>query len=358
MIVVGSVVLTTWGLIAALRGREASPGRLTFRDTSLAYQCELPKPGVSVRDALARFTFKNVGGTRVKVLGVTSGCGCATPIVRPEVIEPGGTGVVEVKARPLTIGDRTVHFVVHSDSILTPEVVLSLKMSGSRRPPYLLAVKGELTFRGDNFGKASRILEAITVEGEGQPTQPLVECGLPFIHIKRRDIHERPYVVPRTVMRTYSYEVTITPGSMEDGFEGEARVIDPWDPDHVQTATIIGQPSPALVTVPRRLVVRPEVVAHEDSDEMEFEVKARQPMSDLRLEVKDKDRAAIEVDRVDEVHGSRSAKCRIRMKPGTTGTTRPLEQIDLSATNGGRVAHCRLLVLIKRGDEAGGGSRP
>ncbi len=85
-------------------------------------------------------------GGRVRILSVTSGCGCAVPKFEPTSIEPEKSGVLEVDAKPPEMGEKTVEFALETDSKLTPTVTLHLRLIGMRRPPFLLRVQGDLAY--------------------------------------------------------------------------------------------------------------------------------------------------------------------------------------------------------------------
>ena len=114
--------------------------------------------------AKVRFPIKNVGGKQVRIVSMSSGCGCAVPKIEPKVIEPGKTGYVEVEAASPLIGEKLVTITLETDSAKTPILPLQLRLVGGGSPPFLLSAEGDLSYHEDIARSKPRQIEVLTIE--------------------------------------------------------------------------------------------------------------------------------------------------------------------------------------------------
>jgi len=157
---IGITLVIATGLFAFPRAK-TGPGKIVPRQSTLTWQgSEEPKStkvgALSIDEAFAKFELENLGGLPVRILAVQSSCGCLEPKIEKMTIEPGKIVVVEAHALPVEVGEKLVAVTLRTDSPLTPEVVLQLRMFGGRRPPYLQQAAGELTWMEGDIKTSKR----------------------------------------------------------------------------------------------------------------------------------------------------------------------------------------------------------
>jgi len=256
-----------------------------------------PKPGALVAEpdftvwkaseadsdqAHVTFEIVNSGGTPVRIRAVESGCDCAVPKIDPELIPPGGSGVVEVEAEPPESGERVVRVRLLTDSTVTPEVPLYLRMVGASSEARLGRVGGELGFVGDWSPAEIRSLRAKVWEPAGESRPPFVESNLPFLGFTFSHTTERPTADPPFILRTYVYQVRFRESPPPGRFEGEIRVRDPHDLKRVNRLRVYGEMPKPLEVVPARLQLN--VSAAGQSPEAELRLVSRNPDLDPTIE--------------------------------------------------------------------------
>jgi hypothetical protein len=204
---------------------------------------EKPMRALSTDEARATFELENVGGTPVRILGVETSCGCATPEIGSKTIPPGKVGIVEVRATPLQIGERMAFITIQTDSPSSPNIVLRLHIVGSRRPPFMAQARGELNYIGDvPVGDLGKIY-AYNMELAGSaPRPPLVKSDVSFVEIgPAKLLEEQPYDGPDVVSRKYVFDARVVRDPSVDKFAGTIVLIDPWDPEHVERTRFHGE---------------------------------------------------------------------------------------------------------------------
>jgi hypothetical protein len=249
------------GLLATLRGPAMSgPGRLVPKEAALTWRSPVTD-GAGPRNhdqAQATFEVKNLGGTAVRIREVKSSCGCTTPKVEPLVIAPGATGVVEARATPLSTGEKTATISLVTDSAITPEVVLQLKIIGSRRPPYMGSAGGDLAFVGADMAHQVRKIYINTMEMAGSSSRPpRLSTNLSFLTLGPPKLVDDHPMEAQTgaIMRKYIVEATVGTGLPIGNFEGDVFVVDPWDERNRERIRVHGEVPSPLRAVPARLVL-------------------------------------------------------------------------------------------------------
>ena len=192
----------------------------------------------------------NVGGQPVRILAAESGCGCARPVVRPELVAPGQAAVVEVTAMTIPVGEKVVRINLRTDSPTKPEVALTLKLVGTRKPPFLFMLEGEAVFRGDYSRGMSREIAVLTVENREQGASPRVSTDLPFLRLTPNGVNTKPYVKPGTFLRKWKYLVEITDRPPSGSFSGTVRAKSPWDSGETLSFNVMGQLQSGLRAFP------------------------------------------------------------------------------------------------------------
>ena len=132
-------------------------------------------------------------------------------------------------------------------------------MLGAQSPPFLESVTGDLTFRDFTAGDEGRLVVRTVERSAEEARQPKIHSDLPFLEFRRNESRAEPVGESSdTILRTSTYRVILAAAPVDDSFFGEVRVVDPWDPEHIETLPIRGESSPPIRIVPARLVIRSE----------------------------------------------------------------------------------------------------
>lgn len=249
---------------------------------------------------------------------VQSSCGCATPKVEPTTIAPGEVGTVEVRAVPLQVGERMASVTLTTDSPASPEVILQLRIIGSRRPPFLARAGGELSFAGYSPETEVRKIHAFHIELKGSPpTPPLVKNDLPILEIGQATLEEEePSVERGAVNREYVFEVKLAEKPPPGRITGNVFVVDPWDSTHVQRIRVHIEARPPLEAVPARVILQAskDRSVGEASEEILILSKALAP--DLVVELDGHEESPLTVSPIHQTEGDRRTTFSVSLKPG------------------------------------------
>lgn len=243
--------------MAGSLGRKHSPGALKATRASLHWVCPAPSESRSPEQPDATFEVVNVGGAPVRILSVTTSCGCASARAEPLLVPPGGRSAVAVKMEPIDVGQKGAAIVVGTDSPQTPEVRLQLIEEGWRRPPYVLEFRAELFYQqGFSREEVREAAVKVVTSQEAPDKTPLVTSDLPFLECGAPKVSEEPYLGdPRKAVRTYVFPVRFSADPPSSGFSGMVSVADPWVPDQVLRRNVIGEANRPIRAVPSRLIL-------------------------------------------------------------------------------------------------------
>jgi len=269
-------------------------GSLTALNPVLVWQSPNPDSPSSASSNRVTFRVKNPGGGIVRVLSARSGCGCARPKVRFDRLGPGEVGAVDVDPTPIDVGIKSVPITLTTDSATTPEVSLTVRLIGTRRPPYLLEARGDLTFRDAKPGAEAEFdATTVTPVSVKESPRPIVRSTLPFLNIKLVNVRERPSADDPGVKYFYhTYQATIAPEAPEADFRGEIVAGDPWYADRFFRLHVLGTTEPPLRAIPTEL----RLETGEDSARLT--IASRQASGNLRVEVENNATDALSVERV------------------------------------------------------------
>ena len=249
-----TLVAASW-LARLTLSRAAAPGRLVAETTFQEWVSPPYSDARSFPQAAAEFGVVNKGGRAVRVTSVESGCGCATPKVEPEVIDPGGRGAVTIQALPLPVGERTVTFAIQTDSPATPRLTFQLRMIGGREPPFIFKAGGDLSWMQGASPDQAREVTVRTVERLEKLGRPALSSDLPFLRFEPVSERDGTSTEPGTVPRTYVYEVRPSPEVPEGTFTGEVRVTPAWG-GPPETIPVSGRSSRPLRALPSSVRLR------------------------------------------------------------------------------------------------------
>lgn len=251
------------GLIAASFGVSRGPreGTLLVRSPEKIWQ-----PSVEGKDGsyippdptkVVPFEVENIGRTPVRVKMVETTCGCTSARIEPSVINPGVIAIVKAHPSPFPTGEQMVAITLHTDSSSTPTVHLRLRIRGMMRPPYLLAGKGDLTFKGKSFASESRAFEVAVVESEGSsPRLPEIRTDLPFVSLSPLVFdHEDVYPGSNAPVRRYTSTLRFVREPPAPYVTGEVTILDPWHSAHVEKLPVSVEVLPGLRAAPSRIVL-------------------------------------------------------------------------------------------------------
>jgi Protein of unknown function (DUF1573) len=212
----GLGVLLALSSAAAMLGAGLTdpPGKLVALNPEITWRHREPpnatSASVAVDDASAVFVLENVGGRPVRVVEVEASCSCARPRVEPSTIAPNQKCVVEVRSVAFPVGDRLAVVKLRTDSPVTPNIGLRLRMLGWRAPPFLIRAAGDLVYTG-GLSSDDREIYVYTEETHGSsPKPPAVTSDLPFLVIGPPTIDEKPDLDLSAVVRTYRHKITLS----------------------------------------------------------------------------------------------------------------------------------------------------
>jgi len=272
-----------------------APGKLVPKQAQIVWHSREPKVA---GEPAATFEVKNVGGTPVRILSVESGCGCATPEVRPRVVAPGARAVVEVQATPSETGERPVAILLRTDAPASPRVLLELRILGSRRPPCLVSVEADLTYREGYTTEESREVFVVTLDSINSRVAPTPRSDLPFLRFGPPRVKSRPLADSPTVLhRTFTFPVKFAGTPPDGSVFGRVTVADPWEAGRVLGVNVQLAANPPARAIPARLILT--LAGPDDRDaHARFLVRTRDAAPDLRVEAEAVGAAPLLVSRV------------------------------------------------------------
>ena len=129
-----------------------------------------------------------------RILSAESGCGCAKPVVRPEVMARPGRRSGSYCYDGCRRRKNCPNHPTDGFAPIQPEVPLDLKLVGTRKPPFSIHVEGEAVFRGNYSPGMGREIAVTTVENREPGELPDVSADLPFLRLTPKGVEEKPYI--------------------------------------------------------------------------------------------------------------------------------------------------------------------
>lgn len=198
---------------------------------------------------------KNVGRRRLRILRTNASCGCASPVVDPDVLGPGRTAMVRVRFMNVPLGEKEVLVELETDSDAHKFASFRVISIGTKRPPYILQAVGDVTFlQGDPVGHSQPVTVS-AVESDTQPRWPKVRVDLPFVQISRLGYEERRYTVPGSILRTYRFAIALSSQPSSSTFAGRFIVTDPWTGKDSTHLPISGAYKPEISVYPGLVIL-------------------------------------------------------------------------------------------------------
>ena len=262
IIACGAVMLLAGSMVASIGAlKRPREGKLLVTQPEKTWQPDVEgKDGSFVPPDPALFVpfeIENTGRSPVRVRTIETTCGCISAKIEPSVVEPGGTAIVKVFPAAPPTGETTVGITLHTDSPLTPTVSLLLRSRGTMRPPYLLDVRGDLTFKGRSFTSESRDFDVYVVEPEGSsPRLPEIRSDLSFLTLSPLVLVQKgTYSGSNAAFRKYTCTVRFVREPPAPYVSGSVKILDPWHPDHVKELQATAEVLPRLRAAPSRIVI-------------------------------------------------------------------------------------------------------
>lgn len=199
---------------------------------------------------VASIQIANRGPTPIRVLEVTSSCGCtlADPIEQPD-LEPGATTLLRIRGTPPTAGERRAFVDLECDLPQSKRTRIEVHLKGKPIPLPSLKHSPETVFiRGPREDVHESHFEIETIEVSGTPDWLGQPTGIPApfeIHLEHRN--EAPSRDAGQVQRTYRYQVR---ARIQSGTTHETHIALHADGTKPVTIKVIAEHIPALRAVP------------------------------------------------------------------------------------------------------------
>jgi Protein of unknown function (DUF1573) len=276
-------------LVFASRPRAHVPGELAARQRLVLWEGAAEGPTPSGR-AQGRFELVNRGDDPVRIVGFTSGCGCATPTADREIVMPGAIATVRVTASVAPFATRDIPIMIQTDSKKRPDLELTFRVVGSRRPPFLFAVSDVPSVIDDPQALGEKLITVETVEPAGEAKSPLVSSTLGFISFRQVDVHDVPHV-EGALLRKRRYAMVLAPPLPSGTSAGMVTVTDPWDSSNSRAFNVLVRPPQGDVTVWASTIV----LGREAGSEVQILVKTREPADNLAVQLDGPDGPSVSV---------------------------------------------------------------
>jgi hypothetical protein len=306
-------LLTCVGFVA--RGIFARPtlGKLVAVPSTIVWKSPSVRDGIQSMRAEVEFRLINQGRTTVHITSVESACGCTTPTVRPTEVQPGGTYLLSAVGTPLSSGERTVPITIHTDSSLSPEVIVKLTMISDRLAPFITGVSGDFAYLEGYSTAESRDFVVTTIESGPHDKTPLVQTDLPFLSVSGPSVEERPYDESTLVQRSYTYQIKFDRELPRDSFTGRIWAVDPWSGAKSEGVLAFHRAKEELVVIPTTVIL--DVDSDTKAGQTEIAVLTNTEMPGLIVEPHGDDKI-LKVLEITPAGGGRFRKFRIRAEPG------------------------------------------
>ena len=203
--------------------------------------------------ATGRFELVNLGNEAVRILGVETSCGCAVPTVEPRVVAPGQYAIVSVSASVVPFAQRDVRIAVQTSSIAKPNLTLTLRVVGSRKPPFLFQIWGAPTFVDEATASEEKVIVE-SVEPAGERQSPDVVSSFSFLRFRETSLEQTPHregIVRKK--RRFQMEITapLPPGTSV----GTMTINDPWDPTNSRVLNLVVRHQSELAAFPSKVTL-------------------------------------------------------------------------------------------------------
>ena len=239
----------------------------------LANGCGHAEPAVPVRlavvpahfylapedeDAEALFQVRNESSETIRILHMTSSCGCAVPTLPTSVLAPGETVQVQVGiVRPPT-GTNSATVTLFTDSVISPTTTLNATFAASGDGVAAMTnVTPQHIVLEKNFA-ASRLSADVTVTTIERASEHFivgVDSDLPFVNVtKTRETDSAPLFNTDFVQRQYVFTLSLDESAPVGAVSGTLLIRNESDTPHpLNTIHVQAIVDGLLVANPRSL---------------------------------------------------------------------------------------------------------
>ncbi len=242
--------------------------------------------------ASCRFELVNEGRSPVHIIEVLSGCGCAKPTLDRTLVMPGAAAIVSISASVLPFVQRDVPIEIHTDSPIQPNLVLTFRIVGIRKPPFLFQVSGVPAFLEDASPGGGHEIIVETVESAGETKSPELRSSFDFLRFKELGVDTEPDR-PGAVLRRRRFVMSLAGPPPSGTSVGLVTVTDPWESASSQKFNIVVRPPRADLTASPSLVTMGSVAGNEAS----ILVSTREASDDLDVVIEGPSDCPFVVDR-------------------------------------------------------------
>jgi len=215
LLLVTSLGLVLGGLIAVVGWHPVVEGALTVEPKSVVFD------GADEIDDVATIRILNSGTVPIRLLGVTSSCGCtlADPIEQPD-LPPGASTELRIRGTPPTSGERRSFVDLECSLPQAARQRIEVLLKGKPIPiPYVKHAPDHLVLRSHRQELREVTFEVETIEHSGSPDwlTSTAESPAPF-SMAFAGRQEAPVPNSTHVQRTYRFAVTapVTPGPLQE----------------------------------------------------------------------------------------------------------------------------------------------
>lgn len=217
-------------------------------------------------DTPAVFEVRNEGHSPVTILNVETSCTCLSVDVEPRVVQPGQAARVVARVESVRQGQSNTSVVLHTDSAIIRDVVLTVRVLGSRRPPYLADATGDLVFVGEEPWTETRSVSAATVVPRTlAELVPGVQTDLSFLELTLIETKKVPSLEPDCIAYVYTYRVGFRSRPPAGLSLGSVQIRDPWNSADIRSLAANVQVLSSFRVAPTHVVIHAKRTDRDDA---------------------------------------------------------------------------------------------
>ncbi len=179
-----------------------------------------------VGQAATTIVLKNAGDERLEIRSVESSCGCTTADLARKTLTPGEELQMPVRMERPAIGQETVHVVISTNSLLTPQVNVTLTCPAASNQARIVTILPQrIVLRTGDAESSNAELQITSLERSGQQLVESLEIDLDHIQIDLVDLEESVASNDGNfVQRIYRYKIARSDSLMRERESGWLRV--------------------------------------------------------------------------------------------------------------------------------------
>lgn len=194
----------------------SKPEILSVDPSSVRLQRAKPNDSGSMTVSL---TLKNQGRRPIKILGISTSCGC-TVVGKPKKweLKRGDSTILEVQATIPDSGERNSRLQIRYENDQPSEIVVPITLVGAERViPFVHFIPEQFEMRGFEFDDIrQKSFEVVAIERpESDPWLIGFDCGTTPVHMTTKIVSEESHVKGE-IRRTYCCEVAVKESAFTD----------------------------------------------------------------------------------------------------------------------------------------------